>query len=143
MLTIANRTPERAQAIVNGFATAPARHHLSGERVDPALWPADRSLIVNATSQGVLEPDRPFPISGEAMNYSANSPVLFYDLTYGSTPFLRAVRAGNYPVLDGLLMLICQGALAFETWTSLAAPRPEMLAAAQAVLAERLKEKTS
>jgi shikimate 5-dehydrogenase len=35
--------------------------------------------------------------------------------------------------------LIYQGALAFEAWTGLVAPRPEMLLAAQATLAERRK----
>ena len=68
-----------------------------------------------------------------------SSPVLFYDLTYGQTPFIQAVRDSQYPLLDGLLMLIYQGALAFETWTGLLAPRPEMLEAAQSTLAERHK----
>jgi shikimate dehydrogenase len=142
-ITIANRTPERAQAIVNALQPLLPGTVLQVRDLDPAGWPADRSLIINATSQGVLEPDRPFPISAQAMSGPAKAPVLFYDLTYGQTPFIRAVRAADYPVQDGLLMLIYQGTLAFETWTGLAAPRPEMQAAAQAVLAARLKEKTS
>ncbi|MBN9388058.1 MAG: shikimate dehydrogenase [Chloroflexi bacterium] len=142
-LTIANRTANRAQAIVDTLQPLLPGTLLQVSGLEPAEWPADRSLIVNATSQGVLEPDRPFPIPVPAMNGPANPPALFYDLTYGQTPFIRAVRAAGYPVLDGLLMLIYQGALAFETWTGLAAPRSEMLAAAEAVLAERLKGKTS
>jgi shikimate dehydrogenase len=142
-LTIANRTPERAQAIVNDLQPLLPGAVLRVSGLDPAQWPAGRSLIVNATSQGVLEPDRPFPIPVKAMRGPGADPVLFYDLTYGHTPFLQAVQASNDPALDGLLMLIYQGALAFETWTGLAAPRPEMLAAAQAVLAERLKGKTN
>lgn len=142
-LTIANRTPERAQAIVEALQPLLPRTVLRVSGLDPAQWPADRSLIVNATSQGVLEPDRPFPIPVPAMNGLANPPVLFYDLTYGQTPFITAVKTASYPVLDGLQMLIYQGALAFETWTGLPAPRPEMLSAALGVLAERNRGKTS
>lgn len=142
-ITIANRTPARAQAIADTLQPLLPGTILQVRGLEPDLWPADRSLIVNATSQGVLEQDRPFPIPVRDMNGPSTAPVLFYDLTYGQTPFLRAVRGADYQALDGLLMLIYQGALAFETWTGLAAPRPEMLAAAQVVLAERLKEKTS
>jgi shikimate dehydrogenase len=139
-VTIANRTPARAQALVNDLQPLLPACRLETSQLDPAGWPSDRSLVVNATSQGVLEPDRPFPITPQAMNGSNQAaPVLFYDLTYGQTPFIQAVRVGGYPLLDGLLMLIYQGALAFETWTGLVAPRPEMLLAAQATLAERRK----
>ncbi len=139
-VTIANRTPARAQAILNDLQPLLPGCHLQISGLDPADWPQDRSLVVNATSQGVLEPDRPFPITPQAMNGSQTSfPVLFYDLTYGQTPFIQAVRDSQYPLLDGLLMLIYQGALAFETWTGLPAPRPEMLEAAQSTLAERHK----
>lgn len=141
-VTIANRTPARAQAILNDLQPLLPGCQLEITGLDPAEWPSDRSLVVNATSQGVLEPDRPFPLSPQAMNGPQRAaPVLFYDLTYGQTPFIRAVRASDYPLLDGLLMLIYQGALSFESWTGLAAPRPEMLEAAQATLAERLKGK--
>ncbi len=142
-LNIANRTPERARAIVNDLQPLLPGAVLRVSGLDPAQWPVDRSLIVNATSQGVLEPDRPFPIPARDMRGPNSDPVLFYDLTYGHTPFIRGVRAEDYSALDGLLMLIYQGALAFETWTGLAAPREEMLAAARAVVAERLKGKTS
>lgn len=139
-VTIANRTPARAQAILNDLQPLLPGCHLQISGLDPVDWPQDRSLVVNATSQGVLEPDRPFPITPQAMNGSqTSSPVLFYDLTYGQTPFIQAVRDSQYPLLDGLLMLIYQGALAFETWTGLLAPRPEMLEAAQSTLAERHK----
>jgi shikimate dehydrogenase len=141
-VTIANRTPARAKAIVADLQAILPGCRLETSGLDPAAWPQDRSLVVNATSQGVIEPDRPFPILPLAMN-GANpaAPVLFYDLTYGQTPFIKAVRENDYPLLDGLLMLIYQGALAFETWTGLPAPRPEMLAAAQATLAERQRLK--
>lgn len=142
-VTVANRTSERAQAIVNALQPLLPGAALRVSGLDPAGWPANRSLIVNATSQGLLEPDRPFPISAAAMNYGTPSPALFYDLTYGQTPFLKAVLATDAPSLDGLLMLIYQGALAFETWTGLVAPRSAMLQAGEAALAERLEGKIS
>jgi len=53
---------------------------------------------------------------------------LFVDLVYGARPsrFLaRATKAGRR-TLDGSLMLLHQGALAFEAWTGRTAPRPAM-----------------
>ncbi|MHB1285675.1 MAG: shikimate dehydrogenase family protein [Leptospirales bacterium] len=54
----------------------------------------------------------------------------FYDLSYeldGSlTPFLKKGEMDGVPVEDGIGMLLEQGALSFEWWTGLQAPRREM-----------------
>ena len=56
------------------------------------------------------------------------------DLVYGAqpTPFLRAAARAHRRTLDGSGMLLHQGALAFESWTGLAAP----LAAMERALAD-------
>jgi len=61
-------------------------------RVDACPWPDDVPLPSNA---------------------------LFYDLVYNplETVFLARARAAGATAIDGLGMLIHQGALAFETWT--------------------------
>ncbi len=57
------------------------------------------------------------------------------DLVYradGPTPLLRAARERDVPALDGLEILVAQGALSFELWTGRAAPIDVMLQAARA-----------
>jgi shikimate dehydrogenase len=54
-----------------------------------------------------------------------------YDLIYGQqTPFLSLAAAGGARAIDGLGMLVHQGARSFELWTGLAAPVEVMAAAA-------------
>jgi shikimate dehydrogenase len=88
----------------------------------------DHSVIVNATSIGwnddqvVLAPDLLDAISPDG---------LVADLTYRSTSLLRAAQARNLRTMDGLPMLIYQGARSFELWTGLAAPVELMFAAVE------------
>lgn len=53
------------------------------------------------------------------------------DLVYreGVTPLLLAARAREVPTLDGLAVLVAQGALSFELWTGRPAPLEVMRAA--------------
>ena len=50
------------------------------------------------------------------------------DLVYrrGGTPWVRALRAQRRSAVDGLPMLIEQGALAFERWFGIAPDREAM-----------------
>jgi shikimate dehydrogenase len=56
------------------------------------------------------------------------------DLVYraGSTELLAAARAHGARVLDGLELLVAQGALSFELWTGTQPPLEAMRAAARA-----------
>jgi shikimate dehydrogenase len=56
---------------------------------------------------------------------------LVVDLTYRDTDLLAAARDRGLITLDGLAMLVYQGAAAFTLWTGIDAPVPEMLAAAR------------
>jgi shikimate dehydrogenase len=56
---------------------------------------------------------------------------LVVDLTYRDTDLLLAARARGLATLDGLSMLVHQGARALELWTDRPAPLPLMLAAAR------------
>jgi shikimate dehydrogenase len=60
------------------------------------------------------------------------------DLVYreGATPLLLAARAREVAVLDGLEVLVAQGAFSFELWTGRAAPLEVMRAAAGAARGE-------
>lgn len=134
-VTLFNRHRERAESL------AAAARSWRGETelfVEP--WTEDAlartvpecSLVVNATSVGLSAGDT--PIAGGLVERHA----LVVDLIYNPRPtrLLREARARGARTLDGLPMLVYQGAAAFELWTGKAAPVQEMLAAAETALAE-------
>jgi shikimate dehydrogenase len=89
---------------------------------------ADADLVVNATSLGLSGARLPIRHAATPRR------CLFIDLFYGDrpTPFLAdAARAGRR-TLDGGHMLLHQGALAFERWTGVRAPRTAMARALRA-----------
>ncbi len=131
-VAVANRTIEKAEEICQHFQASFPNCHLHALPFDPAGWPNfryPRTLVVNATSYG-LHPgeDEDFPIS--AADLSGRNPeriTYFFDLQYGETPFTRmAAKEGAAHVHDGSSMLVYQGALSFELWTGLPAPREVM-----------------
>jgi shikimate dehydrogenase len=142
-IVVANRTLERAAQLVAELGPAFPQVKLYATPFDPAAWSDNHNLydlIVNTTSLGLLEPNQPFPIAAEAFTRrNHNHPTVFFDLTYGDTPFLRMARPIAAHVLDGLSMLVYQGAHSFELWTGLEAPRTLMLEAARQALAARHK----
>lgn len=124
-LTIANRTPARATALATRLGSPPMTH----VRVIPLAMLGQRStigdatIIVNTTPAG-LHADVRLPL-----RVSATQPrCLFVDLVYGArpTPFLIAAQRAGRATLDGRGMLLHQGALAFERWLGVDAPRAAM-----------------
>lgn len=78
------------------------------------------ALVVNATSLG-LHGDVPPP---ELPLASLGPDQVVADVVYrpGGTPWLAAVAARGARTVDGLGMLLHQGAAAFEQWTGQAPP---------------------
>jgi shikimate dehydrogenase len=104
-VTVWNRTPERARDL--------------GVRVVERPEPAD--IVVNATSVGLHDDDLsslPLDVVG--------TPEVACDLVYrgtGRTPFAAwAERVGAARVVDGIEVLVQQGALSFAIWTGREAP---------------------
>ena len=126
-LTVCNRSIDRAAAML-------AELELAGARViawtDWDLMGAirDHSVIVNATSIGwndgqtVLAPEHLDLLDHDG---------LVADLTYRDTRLLLDARARGIKTLDGLPMLVYQGARSFEIWTGCDAPIDVMMTAAQ------------
>jgi len=110
-LTIANRTPERADALADAIGD-PERVHTRYWN-DLANW-GGFDLIVNATAAGHGD--------GATLQLPASllAPrALCYDLSYGkaSISFLAWARSHDAgKALDGLGMLVEQAAEAFEIW---------------------------
>jgi shikimate dehydrogenase len=94
--------------------------------------PASADLLVNTTSVGLQSGQDPFkalPLDVDALD---GYPCLV-DLVYGSRPtaLTSAARAAGATVVDGLEILVRQGARSFERWTGRAAPLDVLRAAAR------------
>ncbi|MGE3797822.1 MAG: shikimate dehydrogenase [Thermomicrobiales bacterium] len=126
-ITVANRTLDRADALL---ALVP---EISGEALalnaDGALREVFRhaDVVINATSLGWNDED--IPIDRGFLDELPSLAVVM-DLTYRETPFLAAARARGLATIDGLPMLVYQGARSFELWTGRDAPVELMMAAA-------------
>jgi shikimate dehydrogenase len=78
-------------------------------------------LLLNATPLG-LKPGDPLPL--DEKQYSLRQAGAVYDMVYNppETALLKAAKAVGCRTANGLGMLLCQGAKAFEIWTGQSAP---------------------
>ena len=114
-LQVWNRTAERAARLAAEF----------GARVVSRPDPAD--LVVQCTAAGLQSDDDPFKsLPSRADIWTAGS--LVVDMVYrpGGTAFLAAARADGCRAVDGLDILVAQGAASLERWTGRPAPRETM-----------------
>ena len=128
---VLNRTIARAEHLAAALGDDRVRSATSNQAQALA---SDAGLIVNATSIGWQGHDLPLdPAAFGVMPPAA----IAYDLTYRETPYLRAARAAGLATIDGLPMLVHQGARSFELWTGQPAPIDIMWSAALAARAAR------
>lgn len=125
-LVIANRTRTRASAIQRNYPTIATAMGIT-HRDLAAVLPGT-TLLVNATSAG-LHGDTT-PIAAALLDYMPPFAVV-YDLIYHPTVLLHAAHERGLRAVDGLGMLIHQGALSWEAWTGRTAPLDVMRQAAQ------------
>lgn len=128
---LGNRTAERANALAAALPTVPVAV-ASWAGLADALNGAD--LLVNATSLGWQPGELPLD---PALLTGLAPDALVADLTYRETDLLRAAAASGREALDGLPMLVYQGAASFERWTGQKAPVDVMRAAVEAEQARR------
>jgi len=117
-LLVANRTRAKAAELGEPVPFEPAA-------IEAAA--SEAALVVNASSLGMGAADVPLelPLAGIGPDQVVN------DLVYrpGGTPWLAAAAARGARTVDGLGMLLHQGAASFERWTGLDAPVDVMRAA--------------
>jgi shikimate dehydrogenase len=94
----------------------------------------EADVIINCTSVGLHDSDAPFkalPLGADEMGAGS----LVVDMVYrvGGTRFLEAARTRGARVVDGLEILVAQGAASFERWTGREAPRVAMREAATTI----------
>jgi shikimate dehydrogenase len=129
-LAIANRTIERADALARELGDARIVTCTLAEAEQAARG---ARLAVNATALGWHDEA---PV-GEPFFAQLAPGALAYDLTYRDTPFLASAAKAGLATLDGLPMLVHQGARSFALWTGETAPLDLMMQAAEAARAER------
>jgi shikimate dehydrogenase len=128
-VSVWNRTPERAETLARELGARPVRA------------PQAADLLVNCTSVGL---DRGGDVQrsateGEALNQlgltfdQVGKYPYVVDLVYssGSTQLLAAAVSHGSRTLDGLEILVAQGALSLESWTGKTAPLQVMRSAAR------------
>jgi shikimate dehydrogenase len=116
-----NRTELRSRHLCEELGGAPV--------TDPEQ--GSYELIVNTTAVGLHGED---PFEALPLSASGFSPgQTFVDLVYGDEPtaLLRAAQAAGATVVDGIEVLVQQGALSFRIWTGRDAPVEVMRAAAR------------
>lgn len=124
-ITLANRTWSRAALLADEFGVDIVDWDHADDRAFPSA-----DLLVNATALGWHD-EMPVPARSLA---SLPRHAGVADLTYRDTSFLKAASAAGHPTLDGLAMLIYQGARAFGLWLDREAPVEVMR---EAVIAEQ------
>ncbi len=133
-ITIVNRTPHRGSELAQQVITRTGIESASYEWKGEIDIPPETNLVVNATSIGL------FPNVAQAVpvNYaSIRSSMLVCDVIPNppDTPFLKRARDQGAKTLDGLGMLVYQGAIAFKMWTGKDAPVDVMRNALEEVFA--------
>jgi shikimate dehydrogenase len=133
-ITIVNRSVGRAKPLVSLI------NKKTKAKASFAPWnktysvPSDTDVVVNATSIGLYPKVKEKP----NIDYNSLSPVMVVcDVIPNppDTPFLQEARKRSAKTLDGLGMLVYQGAIGFKLWTGKDAPVAEMKRALEEVFA--------
>lgn len=114
-----NRHLHRAEALVRHFGRSASHMDLRAMPWHESIIESELAktkLLVNATSVGLAGDATPVP--GELLPPD----LLVLDLIYSATRLQREAAAAGDTVLDGEIMLLHQGAAAFELWTGQQAP---------------------
>lgn len=131
-ISIANRTVQRGEALVRLLNDkTPAQAFFVQWNSQYAI-PSGTDILVNATSIGLFpdvseRPDIAYETITKAMTVCDVIP------NPPHTPFLKEAESCGANILDGLGMLVYQGAIGFTMWTGLEAPVHVMHQALQQV----------
>ncbi len=120
---MANRTESRAQQLIADFSKLFPETHFFSTAIDKKAVLTSFDLIVNTTAVGLHKSDASL-LTAANIPSAAKGKKHFVDLIYNpaETPFLCLARKKGHRTLNGLPMLLYQGARAFEIWTGKKAP---------------------
>ena len=111
-LVVANRTPAKAQALVERFAASAARLDVPLSSASLETSGGGFEVLINATAASLQAAVPPLPAGTLVPG------ALALDMMYGAAalPFLRWARAQGAVARDGLGMLVEQAAEAYFVW---------------------------
>ena len=132
-ITVANRTPAKAQALVQRHADWAAMHGVMLRSSGLADAGARFDLVINSSASSLA--GAAVPVPGSVLRPGS----LAVDLMYGpdTQAFMDWARAHDAVGRDGLGMLVEQAAGAFALWRGIWPQTSPVLAALRARLAER------
>jgi shikimate dehydrogenase len=116
-VTVWNRTLERARELCTELGGTPVT----------TVGPAD--LLVNCTSVGLDGSDTLEGLPLAEADLASFAAIVDFVYTDGATALVRAAQRVGVPTVDGLDLLVAQGALSFERFTGRRAPIEAMRAA--------------
>ncbi len=126
-LTVYNRTVARAKQLQTGLAPClpPMEWRILTRPEQVSAAAAEVSLVVNSTSVGMFPHVASSPVPED---FPWHSSLIAYDLVYNprETRFLAQARARGATCINGLEMLLFQGARSFEIWTGQTPPLETM-----------------
>jgi len=116
-ITIVNRTAERGNDLVEALKSK------TGVETSFVAWegdysvPAETDVLINATSIGLNDPEAEVPVDLQ----KTRSAMVAADVIFNpaETKFLSAAREHGCRTLDGLGMIVNQGAIGFRLWTGI------------------------
>jgi shikimate dehydrogenase len=133
-VSVWNRTMQRADELVRELARAgagtPAEGRLTPVNADQARAEA-YDLIVNCTAVGMADEDPFVELPLDPERFGAN--IVLVDLVYAGseTRLVREARSRDASAVDGLEVLVRQGAESLRIWTGLDPPLEVMREAAR------------
>ncbi|MCS7120936.1 MAG: shikimate dehydrogenase [Candidatus Bathyarchaeota archaeon] len=130
-IVILNRTVKKAEMLAgnlmnSGVASEVLAFELNKENLEAML--SDSDILINATSIG-MNSDTETPVPPNLLRRN----LVVFDLVYEpiETRLLRDAKLAGAKTIDGLSMLVHQGAASFEIWTGIKAPIDLMLKVAK------------
>jgi shikimate dehydrogenase len=96
-----------------------------------AVPPGSRGLLVHCTPVGGIVALKQLPVPADVIERMDAVADFAYRADGSPTPLGAAALAAGVPYVDGLELLVRQGALSFELWTGIAPPLEAMRAAAR------------
>ena len=130
-VVVANRTLERAQALVQAHTALGSLQKTELLAQSLQALDGDFDLIINASASSLAGAE--VPVSAQVLRPGS----LAYDMMYGAAAqgFMDWARAHGAQARDGLGMLVEQAAEAFAIWRGVRPPSAQVLAELQALLA--------
>ena len=118
LISILNRTPERAEALKETIIAVNPEVKVKLVDEDKLVARAKHlDCVINTTSVG-MSPSNESILSAKASKALFNSNMLAFDLVYNplSTPFLKNAEAQGAPIVNGIQMLVAQAVYSVEIW---------------------------